>query len=212
MARPVSIDRTQILLIARELFLSRGMSVSVGEVAQACGVAEGTLFRHFDSKAGLLVAALHVSPPDWVFRLPERVGRKPIEDELCELFGEVLVFFRCLVPLAMMSWSEPGLRERMHGQGGPASALGAHRALAEYLQAEMDLGRIVRVDPASLSMILSGSLWNYCSMEVLFNVRAPELPDESKYLEGLTRLVTQAGGSGSATLPSNSTTPRSDER
>lgn len=192
MARPPSIDREHLLRVARELFLRHGMALSVSEVARTCGVAEGTIFKHFGSKAELLRAAMELSPPDWVFRIGERVGRGEVEDELVELFGEMLDFFRCIVPLAMMSWSEPTLRAEMQNEGGATQPLEAHRGIAAYLEAEMALGRIVAGDSGALSMIISGALWNYCSMEVLFRVKAPPLPARDVYLASLARLVARA--------------------
>ena len=51
--------RAQILAGAREIFLKRGLAgARTKDIAQAAGVPEGLLYRHFDSKEGLFVAAI----------------------------------------------------------------------------------------------------------------------------------------------------------
>jgi len=53
------ISRRKILDAAREVFFRDGfMAANLDEVAQKAGVAKGTLYRYFDSKAELYVAVL----------------------------------------------------------------------------------------------------------------------------------------------------------
>jgi AcrR family transcriptional regulator len=49
-------NRERILAAAEEVFAARGTSVPTEEVARAAGVGNGTLFRHFPTKADLLEA------------------------------------------------------------------------------------------------------------------------------------------------------------
>ena len=52
-------SRRKILEAAKEVFFRDGfMAANLDEVAQKAGVAKGTLYRHFDSKAELYVAVL----------------------------------------------------------------------------------------------------------------------------------------------------------
>ena len=56
--------RTRILDAARRLFASQGFDgTTTRELAQAAGVAEGTLFRHFSNKKAILV---EVATQGWV--------------------------------------------------------------------------------------------------------------------------------------------------
>jgi AcrR family transcriptional regulator len=61
-ARPLRADalrnRRRILAAAEEVFAVRGPQASTEEVAQRAGVAIGTVFRHFPTKADLLRALL----------------------------------------------------------------------------------------------------------------------------------------------------------
>jgi AcrR family transcriptional regulator len=62
---PVETDtETKILKAALHLFAQRGYSgTTTRDLAQSAGVAEGTLFRHFDNKKAILVA---VATQGWV--------------------------------------------------------------------------------------------------------------------------------------------------
>lgn len=55
MARPKSLDkRNAILAAAIELIAEQGLSAPTSKIAQAAGVAEGTLFTYFETKERLL--------------------------------------------------------------------------------------------------------------------------------------------------------------
>ncbi|MFD8691391.1 TetR/AcrR family transcriptional regulator [Streptomyces sp. NPDC059651] len=54
-------NRAKILESARELITRHGADVSTDTIAQAAGVAAGTLYRHFPSKSDLISAALQGS-------------------------------------------------------------------------------------------------------------------------------------------------------
>jgi AcrR family transcriptional regulator len=52
-------NRARVLAAARRLFAERGLhSVSMSDVAEAAGVAKGTVFHRFGDRAGLAVALL----------------------------------------------------------------------------------------------------------------------------------------------------------
>lgn len=56
--------RTRILQAAQRLFARRGFDgTTTRDLAQAAGVAEGTLFRHFENKKAILVA---VATQGWI--------------------------------------------------------------------------------------------------------------------------------------------------
>jgi AcrR family transcriptional regulator len=71
--------RAAIIEATRPLLEECGMSISTRQIAQAAGVAEGTLFRVFPDKASLIrstvlsaaapdeaIAALEAIPPVWM--------------------------------------------------------------------------------------------------------------------------------------------------
>jgi AcrR family transcriptional regulator len=71
-ALPLEERRSAIVAATLPLFLEHGMSVTTREIAQAAGIAEGTIFRVFDDKTALLDAvidaALDPSPAERAIR------------------------------------------------------------------------------------------------------------------------------------------------
>ena len=60
--RPRLISDEQLLAVAREVFLERGIQATTGEVAKRAGASEGTIFHRFGSKDALFRAAMRVDP------------------------------------------------------------------------------------------------------------------------------------------------------
>src|SRR5262249_29874421 len=79
--------RERLLDAARAVFAERGYQASTTrEIAARAGVAELTLFRHFNSKQGLFEALLELAQPARVLEeLMVRPGAKPPREELTEL-------------------------------------------------------------------------------------------------------------------------------
>jgi len=68
-------SRQQILISAREVFFRDGfMAANLDEVAENAGVAKGTLYRYFDSKADLYVAVLADNGDAFTQRMKEAVA------------------------------------------------------------------------------------------------------------------------------------------
>lgn len=68
-------SRRQIIGAAREVFFRDGfMAANLDEVAERAGVAKGTLYRYFESKADLYVAVLADNGDVFTERLRESVG------------------------------------------------------------------------------------------------------------------------------------------
>jgi AcrR family transcriptional regulator len=67
-ALPIEERRSAIVAAALPLFLSQGAGITTREIAQAAGIAEGTIFRVFPDKTALLdaviEAALDPTPAD----------------------------------------------------------------------------------------------------------------------------------------------------
>lgn len=64
-------NREQLLKIADAAFRRHGVQASLAEIARTCGIAIGTLYRHFPSREALLQALIH----DQVMSLRENAER-----------------------------------------------------------------------------------------------------------------------------------------
>lgn len=189
MARPTTIRDEDILDAARAALLEHGWSVTTAEVASRAGVSEGTLFNRFKTKDELLRAAMLVnSPPVWIAELGGRVGVGDLPTQLVEVAQGGIAFYRVLIPFVMLQWSKGPEDARKHvpERGGPIAGL---KLLAAYFDAEMRLGRIARHDPEVVARTFTGALWNFVSMEIMFDAPSHLPMPESMFVRSLVRLV-----------------------
>ena len=161
-------DRTQAKLIEATLTVVAEVGyarASTRAIAERAGVAEGTIYRHFADKTTLFFAAALAPSEDmlaWVAELPARAGTSTVRANLeaamvrlAELEGRVL-------PLEIAIQADPDLARHRRAALGPAGELpgGPPQAIAAYLAAEQDLGRVARdVDPSDAAVILLATLF-----------------------------------------------------
>lgn len=89
-ARPLPPDERRRAIIAATLPLLRehGTALPTRQIAKACGVAEGTLFKAFESKEDLIASALHSALS--IEALAERLASIPEAHTLPEVVRGVL--------------------------------------------------------------------------------------------------------------------------
>ncbi|MEM9521623.1 MAG: TetR/AcrR family transcriptional regulator [Actinomycetota bacterium] len=90
MARPRSeAAREKTLRATAEIVFEDGVNaVTFDEVARRSGVAKTTIYRHFDTKNGLLVCAL-----DGATAFPELPDTGTLRQDLIEFYGELMPIF-----------------------------------------------------------------------------------------------------------------------
>lgn len=200
MARPVTIRNETIVDAARQVFLERGIQATTAEVAARAGVSEGSVFKRFRTKVELFRAAMgaELEGPAWLEELHARVGRGDLRDNLIELGLEMIAFFRKLLPMCMMAWSNPaadGLPFMISGPNPPP--LRALKKLAAFFEGEMRLGRIRAHSAEICARMFLGSMNHYVFTEVLHR-NSDELPPAPEdYVRGLVDLL--LGGAGATT-------------
>lgn len=176
MARTASIRDETILKAAREVFLARGIQATTAEVAERAGISEGTVFNRFKSKDELFRAAMLTSGADvpWVASLQDRVGHGHVRDHMIDLGLQIIDFFRMLMPLMMMSWSNRGSGGMPHlmTEPNPPPVI-AIRKLIAYFEAEARAGRIRKAGAAALARTYVGGLQSFVFFELLLKGRDP---------------------------------------
>lgn len=168
--RPPVISTERLLEVAREVFLELGIRATTLEVASRAGIAEGTIFTRFKSKADLFRAAMQFDPDEalaFVERLPSLAGQPDLRRTLADFAEEFLRIGRVAVPVMMMSWSNP--ESQPCGEHiGERSA--RHKrvvgAIISFFEAEMSIGRVRVQSPEVLARMLLGSLHQYCMSEL----------------------------------------------
>ena len=192
MARPVSIKDETIIDAARHVFLERGIQATTAEVAERAGVSEGSVFKRFKSKSELFRAAMEdrLIEPDWMHDLGGRVGQGDMRENLFGLGISIIAFFRDLMPLMMMAWSNPapnGLPGIIAGPNPPPVRV--TKQLTGYFEAEMRAGRLRRQDAEVVARSFLGSLIHFVFFELLHRAEG-ELPLSTEaYVRGLVSLL-----------------------
>lgn len=129
-------------------------------IAQAAGVAEGTLYRHFPDKAGLFAAAVfrqHAAVIEWVEQLPARAGHGTVTDNLADCLTRLATLRESILPLELALMSDP---ELSRAAPPPGELPGPPGHLADYIAAEQALGRIrPELDPHRTALILLATLF-----------------------------------------------------
>ncbi len=139
---------------------------STRAIAQAAGVAEGTIYRHFPDKASLFFATLLESNSpviEWVTALPDRAGRGTVEENLADAAAQLASLRDQILPLELAIAADPELaahRRKVMAAAGPSLPPGPPEAVSEYLAAEQRLGRIRGdIDPREAARILLAVLF-----------------------------------------------------
>jgi AcrR family transcriptional regulator len=158
-ALPPDERRRAIVDAVVPLLAEHGVDVTTRQIAQAAGVAEGTLFRVFDDKDALLHAAAHamLDPERSRKALAEVDPALSLEEVLRTAAAQLVRSSRQTMAVLMaLRRTSAGPTARPDGRAGPpAFVLDASRALLEGLT-EL-LGRYrseLRVEPERAALLL----------------------------------------------------------
>jgi AcrR family transcriptional regulator len=191
-ARPTRISDERILDAARAVFLEHGVAATTAEVARRAGVAEGSIFKRFATKADLFRAAmqLELDEPAWIRTLlMAREGDDPRE-VLMQVGQQAVEFFRQMMPLIMMQWSSGkhyGVPEQLVGPNSPP--LRALRVLSTFLEREMRAGHMRAHAPEIVARMLLGSIQSYVFFEILLRAQAKMPLPVDEYLRGIINVL-----------------------
>lgn len=159
--------RDRILDAAAEVIEGEGLArATTKEIARAAGLSEAMLYKHFESKHDLFLHVLLERLPllsGVVSELPGRVGHGSVRGTLEEVAAAAIEFYVAGFPMAVSMFSEtPVLRafqEWLADRGA-----GPHEpvfAVARYIEAERDLGRVVPdADPPAVAALLMGACFH----------------------------------------------------
>jgi AcrR family transcriptional regulator len=192
MGRPTTIQDQQILAAARAVFLEHGASATTADVAQRAGVAPGTIFKRFKSKAGLFEAAMRLDfgEPRWLRSITQRWDANDARGTLHIVGVEMINFFRELMPTMMMRWSSGtqfGFPEELKSPG--ALPIRALQHLAAYLERQMEKNRLRKQDPEILARIFVGSIQSFVFFELLGRLHQLLPMTVDQYLAGVIEIL-----------------------
>jgi AcrR family transcriptional regulator len=193
MARTATITHEQILEAAREVFLEKGIRATVAEVAERAGIAGGSIFKRFSTKEELFCAAMQTEGVHlpWVELLQRMSRSSDVPGALMEIGAELLAFFRRILPLMMMAWSNAspssGIPQLLE-QPNPPPIRGL-RAVSSFFESQMRLGHVARHNPEIIARAFIGSLQNYVFFELLLRAHDQVPIAEAEFLRGLVQIL-----------------------
>ena len=139
---------------------------STRAIAQAAGVAEGTIYRHFPDKTALFFATVLASNAPivaWVTTLPARAGEGSVEENLTDAAVRLAGLRDQIIPLELAIAADPELaaqRRQAMAAAGTSLPPGPPEAVAAYLSAEQRLGRVrADLDPREAAVVFLGLLF-----------------------------------------------------
>jgi AcrR family transcriptional regulator len=167
LGRPVTIDDSKLLEAAQSVFLEKGAAATTEEVARRAGISQASIFKRFKTKQELFLAAMHVHRrrQRWIDLLQQRAPEIGLRAALIEVGVEIAGFLEKIFPLILVSWSNRGEFgfAKSSTKEGPVRGI---QELAEFLEREMDAGRLNRVDSWSACRAFAGSIHSYVLMSL----------------------------------------------
>lgn len=205
MPLPQNPTRQRLIHTALELFASQGVTATTTkQIAEAAGVNEVTLFRHFGSKHGLLLAVIEEAA---VFT---QLGQTLVQQ--ANQTGNIYQGLKDYATACLQALDRvPEVVRSVVGEAGqfPAenrAALGrgftqANHYVAEYFQTVIDRGQLHSYLTAEkLASLLNGMLLGYAVIE--FTSEFHELwQDREDFLENLVTLFLHGAVSPASFLP-----------
>ncbi|MEV0029378.1 helix-turn-helix domain-containing protein [Nocardia sp. NPDC050793] len=185
--------RDRMLDAAAHVMRTRGLArTTTKEIAKAAGYSEAALYKHFRDKTDLFLAVLVERAPtnlgSAVAGLTQRAGQGSVQETLEQVARGALAFYRVGFPMAASLFAEPDLlaahRAALRDRGAGPQYIGI--AVAAYLTAERDLGRIRSdADPDAAAALLIGA----CLQHAFLSSFAGEPADQDATDQIATALV-----------------------
>jgi AcrR family transcriptional regulator len=175
--------RQQILDAVERIVRAKGIAyATTKEIAREAGFAEGTLYKHFQHKEELFLAALQQHLPGFIEALGEiQAGQGMVRSNLERIALAAISYYQQLVPLATAFLADSELLARHQHMldqigGGPQRT---YERVASYVEAEQRLGRIdPHQEPLDVAMLLLGPCFQYAYNRHLLGRDPPALTDQ----------------------------------
>jgi AcrR family transcriptional regulator len=175
--------RERILDATKQIIQERGLArVTTKEIARAAGVAEGTLFKYFERKDDLLLAAVQENlPPFLAVTDPEQAGTGTLGEHLEAIAQAAMAYYAHLIPQTIAICGDAALLGR-HREWMLAEQAGPQRVferVAAYIAAEQRLGRLDAArDPMSIAALLLGPSYQYAFLRYFMGTDPLPLSDQ----------------------------------
>jgi AcrR family transcriptional regulator len=159
--------RARLIAATREVVNSVGYAnATTKAIAEAAGVAEGTIYRHFPDKVALFFEAALVDNQETIQELatlPARVGTATVAENLEDALLRLAELRQEVLPLELALMSDPDMLQRRQAMQAPDPVPGVTsppEAIIEYLNGEAKLGRLRSdIDTREVAFVLLRALF-----------------------------------------------------
>ena len=189
--------RQYILEAAERMLQSKGLArLTNKEIAKAAGCAEGTLYKHFETKEDLILSAIEEHLPDFLVVVQDdRIGHGSLEANVQDIAQAAIRYYQKLVPLATSLFADMELLARFRHwmQEQQAGPLNLYELVAGYIEAEQRLGRLnPAIQPFNFAALLLGACFQYVFVQY-FQGQDPFPVSEQAYVAGLVQTLMMGG-------------------
>ncbi|NUT45880.1 MAG: TetR/AcrR family transcriptional regulator [Saccharothrix sp.] len=172
--------RDHLIATATRLIADRGTAgLTVRDIARAADVAVGVLYNHFADKEELLALALHEHVREVEHRLGRPGAAGTVAENLRGFVSHALAAHAAFLPAFAGLVGQPEVLARFDALPNPmADGRGLRAALADYLRAERDRGRVAAdTDPDAVATLVIGACHELVLPRVYRGDRTPmEVP------------------------------------
>jgi AcrR family transcriptional regulator len=140
-----------LLDAARDVFREEGHAATTAKIAKRAGVSEGILYYRYKSKETLLVAVIHreTEPPEALRDVVKAAGQRSVAENLVaivEILVEAVSRAHPFLELALTSSSSGEIHKQLFAKARKPPPQRMIELIAEYLEAEIHLGRVRTID------------------------------------------------------------------
>jgi len=166
MVRPKTIETEELLRIARETFLEKGVGAPVSEIARRAGISDSTIFQRFSTKEALFTAALGFPKLD-VKQVFENLPAGASTTEKLE--SALLIFLEYLIeamPILSTLISHPSFSPAEFTEKFSEAPINSLiTGLAGFLEEEKRAGRVGDCDPRAVTGVFFAAIHSFAMFE-----------------------------------------------
>ena len=168
MGRPKTIETSELLAIARDVFRKHGPTATIRHVAKVAGITSAVLYQRFRTKDALFIASLTIRAPDLTALSGIDAAKHPPRAYLALFAARAKDHFRTVMPSILSHAAHPKYGKEMMGQIHRHNRAGEIAALLVLrLQAWRQAGLVRPLEPRVFAHAFIHALHSMAMVEVL---------------------------------------------